>query len=285
MRACEACARTRNGKEPGNGGARRNIRADARGDDVMSPVTAAALFGAGLLGGAANAIAGGGTFFTFPVLLAVGLPPVVATASNAVAIWPGHAFGALGYRREIRGLGPRVRSSCAVALLGGLAGAALLIRLGDAVLRPLIPWLLLVATLLFAFSGPLRARLGAARGAAPPGAVAAFELAVALYGGYFGAGLGVLMMAALLLTGMSDLQQVNGLKNVLATLVTGVSLVVFLSAGAVAWPQTLAVMAGAVAGGLLGAALARHVSAVGLQRTVAVVGLTLSVYYFVRIYL
>jgi uncharacterized membrane protein YfcA len=251
----------------------------------MSPAVAAALFGAGLLGGAANAIAGGGTFFTFPVLLAAGLPPVVATASNAVAIWPGHAFGALGYRREIRGLGRRVPSSGAVALMGGALGAWLLIRLGDAVLRPLIPWLLLVATLLFAFSGPLRARLGAARGAALPGAVVAFEFTVALYGGYFGAGLGVLMMAALLLTGMTDMQQVNGLKNVLATLVTGVSLVVFLSASAVAWPQTLAVMAGAVAGGLIGAAVARHVSAVWLQRTVSVVGLTLSVYYFVRIYL
>ncbi len=251
----------------------------------MSPAAAAALFGAGLLGGAANAVAGGGTFFTFPVLLAVGLPPVTATASNAVAIWPGHAFGALGYRREIAGLGRRVLPRCAVALLGGLIGAGLLIRLGDAVLRPLIPWLLLVATLLFAFSGPLRARLAAARGPALPGAAAAFELAVAVYGGYFGAGLGVLMMAALLLTGMTDVQRVNGLKNVLATLVTGVSLAVFAGAGAVAWPQTLAVMAGAVGGGLLGAALARRVSPVWLQRTVVAVGLVLSIYYFVRIYL
>lgn len=252
---------------------------------MMTPAAAALLFGAGLLGGAANAIAGGGTFFTFPVLLAVGLPPVVATASNAVAIWPGHALGALGYRREIGALGPRVLSSCIVSLLGGLLGAVLLIRLGDAVLRPLIPWLLLVATLLFALGAPLRARLGTARGAALPGAVAAFEFAVALYGGYFGAGLGVLMMAALLLTGMTDVQQVNGLKNVLASLVTGISLVVFLSAGAVAWPQTLAVMAGAVGGGLIGTAAARHVSAVWLQRTVGAIGLVLSVYYFVRIYL
>src|ERR1700694_1114720 len=152
----------------------------------MSPAIAAALFGAGLLGGAANAIAGGGTFFTFPVLLAAGLPPVVATASNAVAIWPGHALGALGYRREIGGLGRRVLSSCTVALLGGMLGAALLIRLGDGVLRPLIPWLLLLATSLFAFGGALRARLGAvrgglARGPALPWALAAFEFAVALY--------------------------------------------------------------------------------------------------------
>jgi uncharacterized protein len=241
------------------------------------------LIAAGFAGGGANAIAGGGTFFTFPALLSVGLPPVVANASNAVAIWPGHAAGVLPYGREIRRLRSRLVRSCAAALLGGIVGAALLLASGDAVFRSLVPWLLLLATLLFAFSARISRWAAAIRSSAEgrSGLPAAFaiEFLVSIYGGYFGAGLGVMMMATLSLTGIRDIHEINALKNLLASAVSSVAVVIFVAAGAVRWPEALAVMAGAVLGGYAGAVMARRIPVAWLRATIIAIGFLLSAYY------
>lgn len=236
------------------------------------------LFAAGLLGGGANAIAGGGTFFTFPALIASGLDPLVANASNAVAIYPGHAAAVPAYRAELRASGRALTGRCLVVGVGGLAGALLLLGTGRALFEGLVPWLLLFATVLFACAGRLQSLARGLHDRPARGLLVEFVFAV--YGGYFGAGLGILLMAALTIVGVRDMQMANAQKNLLATLVTTLSVVTFSAAGIVAWPQTLAVLAGALAGGYFGARTARHIPARALRTVVVLTGLGLSVFYF-----
>lgn len=245
----------------------------------MEPGAAVLLAAAGALGGAVNAIAGGGTFFTFPALIAAGLDPLTANVSNAVAIYPGHAAAVPAYRAELAAAGRVALRRGAVAALGGLAGAALLLWAGAAVFAGLVPWLLLAATALFA-AGPALGRAAARLGGQGGAGGLAVVFVFCVYGGYFGAGLGVLLMAALAIVGVADLQQANAQKNLIATVVTTVSVAVFVAAGAVAWPQTIVVMAGAAAGGYGGARLARRVPARLLRGLVVAVGLALSAWYF-----
>ena len=249
---------------------------------------ALALVAAGLLAGVSNAIAGGGTFFTFPVFIAAGLPPVIANASNAVAVWPGHAFALVGYRRELSRFPGALAGSVAVALLGGIVGAILLARVGNQSFSKLIPFLILFATLLFAFGSTvaswLTSRTSGADLARPNPLTRVFEFIFAVYGGFFGAGLGVMLMAGLLMLGVRDAQTNNALKNLLATVVTTVSVVVLSVSGLVSWPHTLLAFAGAFAGGLLGARLARRLPALWLRRIVIAVGTALSGYYFGKYY-
>lgn len=252
----------------------------------ISGSMAAALVGGGVLAGVANAVAGGGTLFTFPMLLAAGLPPVVANASNAVAVWPGHAFAAWGLRPELARLAVRrgrLALLAVLAVLGGAVGAALVRWTGDAAFRLLAPPLLLAATLVFAF-GPRLAeaarRFSHPDGAAWPAAV--FGLAV--YGGFFGAGLGVMLMAALLVLGVRDPHGNNALKNLLATFVTTSGVVVFAVSGLVAWGPAALVLAGCTGGALAGARLARRLPAAGLRRVIVAAGLALAAWYAARIY-
>jgi uncharacterized protein len=249
----------------------------------VTPIDIAVLFAAGVASGIVNAVAGGGTFFTFPALMAVGLPPLVANASNALAVWPGHGAAILAYRAE---LGRRLRTlvgKCTIALLGGLTGAWLLLVSGERAFAGLVPWLLLGATTLFAFGPAIHrraSRLGGLARVAP-----AVEFVFAVYGGYFGAGLGVLLMAALAILGVDDVQEANALKNLLATIVTSIAVVSFVTAGVIAWGPTLIVLAGAVLGGYVGAKLARRLDAATLRTAVVGVGICLTAYYFWRQYL
>lgn len=237
------------------------------------------LFGAGLLGGLCNAIAGGGTFVTFPALLAVGLPPVAAGATSAVAIWPGHAASLIGeatvLRQELIARPGRV----ALFTLASAAGAALLLASGDALFRQLIPWLLLFATLLFA-AGPALNRWLARRSVTiGPGIAGLAEAVVALYGGYFGAGLGVLLLALLTVTGGGQLARVNVVKNALATLATTIAVLIFALGGAVAWGPAALVFLGAALGGVLGGKLARRVNPQLLRACIVCLGLLLVWHY------
>jgi uncharacterized protein len=242
------------------------------------------LLAAGILAGVTNAIAGGGTFFSFPVFLAAGIPPVVANASNAVAVWPGHALAVAGYRRELRGLSRHITGSIGVALTGGIVGALLLAQVGNAAFGKLIPFLILFATVLFAFGRGLGAWISARTAAAPlanPGLmIRVMEFLFAVYGGFFGAGLGIMLMAGLLMLGVHDIQANNALKNLLGAAVTSVSVLVFAASGLVSWPHTSIAFAGAILGGLLWARLARVLPAKWLHRVVVAVGLALSVHYF-----
>ncbi|MGD9865187.1 MAG: TSUP family transporter [Pseudodonghicola sp.] len=242
----------------------------------MQMTDMAVLLGAGLAGGLCNAVAGGGTFFTFPALLAVGLPPVAAGATSAVAIWPGHAASLVGegavLRQEVIARPGRV----ALFTTASAVGAALLLASGDALFRQLIPWLLLFATLLFA-TGPALNRWLARRSVAiGPGAAGLAEGAVALYGGYFGAGLGVLLLALLTVTGGGQLAQANVVKNALATLATTIAVLIFALGGAVAWGPAALVFLGAGLGGILGGKLARWVNPQVLRACITCLGLLLA---------
>jgi uncharacterized membrane protein YfcA len=248
----------------------------------MTIVDYALLVLAGVVGGGVNAIAGGGTFFTFPAFMAVGLDPLTANASNAVAIYPGHAGAVPAYRAELAAL-PRalLLRRAVIAGTGGLLGALLLLVTGNAMFAPLVPWLLGMATLIFAL-GPRLRRLAERANLHSPLAMAIIEFVFAVYGGYFGAGLGVLLLAVLTIVGVTDIQSANAQKNLLGAIITTIAVVLFVSAGVVAWRQTLVVLAGAVIGGYCGARLARRVPAGVLRGAVILVGGLLTVYYFAK---
>lgn len=253
----------------------------------MTLLQAAVLFAAGLVGGTVNAIAGGATFFTFPAMLAVGLPPVIANASNTVALWPASCAAALAERRELWATRATALPLILIGLAGGLIGALLLLVTSNDTFRVLVPFLLLLATATFAGSGRLLAWLRsrrAAGGAAGPRlrhpAILALIGFCAIYGGYFGAGIGIMMMAGLTVAGIEQLHLANALKNLLAATINGVAVLVFVLSGIVAWPATLVMLAGAVAGGFLGARLARRIPAPALRAVVVTVGTLLTAWYF-----
>ena len=240
----------------------------------------AAAFGAGVL----NAIAGGGSFLTFPALVFTGLPPIIANATSAVAVSPGYLGSTLGFRAELGAL-PRARlvREGLVCAVGGVCGALLLLVTPAKVFSAAVPWLLLFATVLFA-AGPrlvaARARRGA--GEVHPAARTLGLLGVAVYGGYFNGGLGILLMALYTLTGEREVHTANALKNLNSLVLSLLSVAAFAWAGAIAWPQALVMMVAATLGGFAGARLARRLSA-GIVRTVVVVtGVVMAVAFFVR---
>lgn len=260
-----------------------------------SQIASFALIAAGaFLAGGMNAIAGGGTFFSFPALLAIGVPPITASASNTVALWPASLSGAWAYRREAMRHSRWALILIGVSLVGGICGGLLLLAISNAAFSKMIPWLLLIATALFAFSGQVqkivawvKAKLGlSAGGEANPGSVggALFQLVVATYGGFFGAGLGILTLAALAIQGFKDMQELNALKNVASAVNYTVAALTFIVAGAISWPHTLVMLATATLGGYAGASLARRLPALLLRRLVVVGGAALTVIYFYKTY-
>lgn len=250
---------------------------------ALDALGAAALFGASLLGGAMNAIAGGASFITFPTLLALGLPPIPANATNTVGIWPATLAGAGALREDLATQRERLVPLAVTSVLGGIAGALLLLRTPTVTFVHLLPWLMLVATLLFAFGRQLTARL---RGHAPPRgmqiAVIVMQFVIAVYGGFYGGGMGMMMLAGLALAGMEDVHAMNALKNVLSTFINGVAVVTFAVAGVVAWPYAGVMAVGAIAGGYLAARFARRLDPKFVRWFVIVSGAALTVYFFLK---
>jgi uncharacterized membrane protein YfcA len=258
----------------------------------MTPGDMLLIGAGGFAAGAVNSMAGGGTFFSFPALLAVGLPPVVANASNSVALWPGSLSGAWAYRQELARYRRYLLPMGIASFAGGAAGGLLLLLAGDARFSALIPWLLAFATLLFAFSPQLskalrrlrpevQHRAGSGHGAGSPVGWAV-QLLVSVYGGFFGAGMGILMMASLAIGGHEDVQHINALKNILSAVIYSVTVVTFVVAGAVSWPHTLVMLATASLGGYWGARMARRIQGPWLRRLVIAVGGALTIYYFYK---
>ncbi|MBK8210721.1 MAG: sulfite exporter TauE/SafE family protein [Rhodospirillales bacterium] len=246
----------------------------------------ALLVGAGFLGGAINAIAGGATFFTFPAMMAAGLGAVAANASNTVALAPSSFVAFLAMRRHLSGARHLLVSFLIVGVLGGALGAWLVLWLGDARFRACVPWLLLVATVLFA-AGPWLVRMMKAadihherRSVRLFGHV--FQAFIGIYGGFFGAGMGMVTLAGLTLLGLTDIRSMNALKNLFTSLTNGIAIVVFISAGAVSWPHALVMMAGGVVGGFAGGKLGNVLPADRARLIVTVVGTVLTVAYFMR---
>lgn len=251
----------------------------------MTIATRLLLFLAAAVGGALNSVAGGGSFVAFPALLFAGVSPVPANATNTIALWPGSLASVVAYRRELAD--SQVRSRLlplgAASFTGGLSGSVLLLRTSNHTFVLLIPWLLLFATLLFSFGGALSRRLGK-RAHASLGTAVVAQLVIGIYGGYFGGGMGIMMLAILSLLGMTEIHRMNALKTMLATLVNGVAVVAFVVAGAVEWAPGVVMIVGGIAGGYAGAAAARRVSAGRVRSLVLVIAWTMTVYFFVRTY-
>lgn len=254
---------------------------------------AAVIFAAGTGAGMINSIAGGGTLLSFPVLLWLGRDPIVANATNAISLFPGSLASAFGFRREIRAARPLLKVLLPPSVAGGLAGAALLLLTPSRLFAILIPYLILMATALIALKRPLERLLRrkepettSAAGDQPRAhgttALVVGQLLVGIYGGYFGAAMGIMMLAAYSLAGLGDVHQRNGLKTVAATVINGIAGVVFVISGAIAWRDAALLSAGAVLGGYAGAAVGRRLKARVVEALIVVIGLAATALQFVR---
>ena len=243
------------------------------------------LLAAAFVAGALNAVAGGGSFLTLPALVFTGVPPVVANATGTVALLPGYMAGAWGFREDMQSPpGLSMRSTVALSLIGGSAGAALLLVTSDAAFNKIVPWLLLVATALFAFGPQLRqwAGSGGHGAGASPLKAGLGMLAVAIYGGYFNGGLGILLLALFGLLGQTQLNAMNGMKNLVSALLTAIAVVIYAAGGKVFWYQALVMMVAATAGGYGGARLARKLPPAVLRWGIVATGLVMAAVFFWR---
>ncbi|WP_420034637.1 sulfite exporter TauE/SafE family protein [Streptomyces sp. cg28] len=252
----------------------------------MDVVEAVAIGAAGVAAGGMNAVVGSGTLITFPTLLAFGYPPVLANVSNNVGLVPGVLSGAYGYRRELRGQRRRLIRFGAASLLGGLAGALLLLRLPDAAFRAIVPVLILTACVLVLVQPRLNRWMKARQSAnaRTDGGLPMWlgVLGTGVYGGYFGAAQGVLLMGMFGAVLRDDLQRLNAAKNVLASLVNGIAAVVFIAVADVDWAVAGLIAAGSTAGGLLGARVGRRLPPAALRAVIVTVGVSASVLLIVR---
>jgi uncharacterized membrane protein YfcA len=281
------------------------------------------LFLAAFVGGALNAVAGGGSFIGLPALIFAGVPAVSANATNTLALWPASISSAWAYRREVATTRSWIVRLGGASLAGGLVGGQLLLRTSDDSFLRLLPWLLLIAAATFSFGGPIQRVLtrqhsgGAATrhpaGAAEhPGGAAAqhsagaaehpggaatrhsgpvspvpfavlfLQFVISIYGGYFGGGMGIMMLATLTIAGMTDIHQMNAVKSALAVIINGVALAEFIALGAIAWAPGAVMVAGGIAGGYAGAATARRVDQRSVRGLVTIIAWGMTLYFFLR---
>jgi uncharacterized membrane protein YfcA len=246
----------------------------------MTPETVALLAGAGLLAGSVNAVAGGGSLISFPALLAAGYPAVTANVTNTVALFPGYAGSVAGGKTELDGQSQRLRTLGVVSIVGGIGGAVLLLTTPSDVFRAVVPFLILLACALLVAQPRLakmvQKRTGSRKGEWSPTLLLAALLA-AVYGAYFGAGLGVMLLGVLGVFLADPLRRINALKNVLSLVINAVALVAFGLFGPVAWEAVLVIALASLAGGYLGARVARIVPALLLRVAVVLYGIVIAV--------
>ena len=246
------------------------------------------LFFAAVLGGALNAVAGGGSFISFPALLLTGVPPIPANATNTVALWTGLTASTRAFFHRLdapkRILIPLLVSS----LLGGTLGALLLLKTSTHTFLRLLPWLMLLATLLFIFGKRLAGRRssGVAHHVSNRtiAIVAVIELFVGIYGGYFGGGMGIVILAMLAGAGMTDIHSMNALKTIISSATNGIAVIAFIVARAVFWPQALVMILGALIGGYFGAHYSLRLPASLVRWFVILIGTGMTAYFFVKAY-
>lgn len=239
----------------------------------------------GVIGGAWNAVAGGATLFTFPALMAVGLPPVVANATNYLALLPSNAAALPAYREELKKVGSALWPLVIVSGLGAIVGSLLLMRSDPALFVLLVPYLILVATGLFAFGKSLHQWLLQLAGKQTSRLLIYAALFVfSIYGGYFGAGLGIILLAIAQIIGFTEFHTANSIKNLLATSFTIISIIIFGFGGLIAWPEAITMMVGSTIGGYAGGRYAKLVNEQYLRIAVIAFGLVLSLVYFYRNY-
>jgi len=244
-------------------------------------------FAAAFLAGAINSVAGGGTLISVPTLVWLGIPAINANATSTIALLPGSLGGVFGYRRELAVADPRLFALIAPSLIGGLTGAILLHVTPADVFERIIPALILFATILFMAQEPIQRRFNLAAMHHSRSHwlswTMVFQLVVGIYGGYFGAGIGIMMLAALSLMGHTDIHQMNGVKNLLAVCVNGIAAFYLAFTGLVFWPDAGLMAVGAIAGGVLGAGAARRLGRRAVRRIVVVIGFSMSLAMFLRL--
>ena len=250
------------------------------------------LFAVACLAGGMNAVAGGGTILTFPTLLAFGMPSIQANATSTLALLVGIMGSLYGYRNHLSAAKPWLKNFAPVSIAGGLLGAWLLTRTNERVFDRLVPFLILFATALFLLNNFFRRLAGVEAVAAdrkphPAGLAAALilQFGVAVYGGYFGAGIGILMLATLGLIGLHHIHEMNAIKTVLGSLINVVAAAYFVVAGLVIWPQAVAMTLGATAGYYLGSRMAQKISQQQVRNLVGIIGVSLSLVFFWREFL
>jgi hypothetical protein len=250
------------------------------GQTMIFVLVALAAFAAGFI----NAVAGGGSFLTFPALIAAGLPPIDANASSTVALFPGQIATGYAARDGLAAASADSRVNvpvlAAISLVGGLAGGLLLLVTPQSIFSSIVPWLILFATAIFA--GGNFWRPGTTKFRLNRQGIFAAQGLVAIYGGYFGGGIGILMLAALTLFGLRDIWLMNSLKILLGVLMNAAAAVTFIAAGLVHWQWTIVVALAAIAGGYAGLHAARRVPAKIVKGFVVAVGLVLTIYFFMR---
>jgi uncharacterized membrane protein YfcA len=250
------------------------------------------LFVAAILGGTLNAVAGGGTFITLPTLIFTGVLPINANATSTIALWPGSVASMSAYRKELMTQNRTVVIVLAVtSLIGGILGAELLLSTSQSTFLTLLPYLLLLATVLFAVSGPITAQMRKRQKETAEaktqriwirlGVIAILQFIIAIYGGYFGGGIGILMLATLGLMGMENIHEMNAVKTLLTTFINGVAVIIFIVRGVVEWPQAIVMIVGAIIGGYGAAYFARKIDQRIVRAFVILVGVSMTIYFFV----
>jgi uncharacterized membrane protein YfcA len=249
-------------------------------------------FAAAFVAGAINSVAGGGTMISFPILIALGLPPLIANATNTLGIWPGAIGSIWGFRPELARVPKAYRWLLVPALIGGALGAVLLRLTSASFFERVVPGLILFATALFIVAPPIRERLRNRRGAGTPatkrGAVGiagvfGLQIAVSIYGGYFGAGMSILMLSILSIIGMTDMLEMTAMTSLLSLAINGVAGAIFAFSGLIRWPYAAAMAVGAILGGYGAAGIARRVGSLWIRRLVITVGLALAIVMFCRL--
>jgi uncharacterized protein len=249
----------------------------------VTPWQMAAVAGAGLVAGTVNTIVGSGSLITFPTLLAVGLPPVAANVTNTVGLVPGVVSGAIGYRRELRGQLTRTVRLSVAGGAGGTVGAVLLLSLPSSTFEKVIPFLILVAVVLTIAQPRLQREMAGRRrsgGREEGPALLVSVFAIGIYGGYFGAAQGVILLALMGIFLNDHLQRLNAVKNVVAVVINGVAAVLFVIVADVRWPVALVEAGGAIVGGQIGATVGRRLSPAVLRAAIVVIGLAVSIKLF-----
>jgi uncharacterized protein len=253
------------------------------------PLDSLAIFAAAFAAGMVNSVAGGGTLISFPALIWIGRDPIVANVTSTIALWPASLGAMVGFRREVAEGGAWIRRLLGPSFAGGILGAVLLLRTPSRMFAAIVPWLVLFATVLFAASDRIRSRsarphdAASTTGAGTTATVIAFQFLVAVYGGYFGAGIGILMLAALAYFGVGDVHRMNAIKNTLAVFINGIAAAYFaVFSGRVVWADAAVMALGASIGGYGGAGLARALGPTFVRRAVIVIGFAMAASLFWR---
>lgn len=248
------------------------------------------LFFAAAIAGAINSIAGGGSFIAFPALIFTGVPPINSNAMCSVALFPGSLASVGGYKLELIEERKILPLMVITSFIGGIAGSVIMLKTPPNTFMALVPWLLLLANLLFIFGGKITSAFKNRKNAKEISrfrtimGTICLQLFIALYGGFFGAGMGIMMLAALALMGMDNIHKMNAFKVVLGSCINGIAALIFISAGVILWLQTSVMIFGAIIGGFGGAYYARKYDPAKVKKVVIFIGSSMTLYFFIKVY-